>query len=135
VHHYNTVNVEAQLATRSSLLHWTRGMLALRKRHPVFGVGRYVPVDADNDAVLAFLRVIDDETTGEAPEVVLCVNNLAQTPQATTLDLAGYAGAGLEDLFGGSGFPPVNDEGRLTLSLGSRDFFWLRLSRQEADRG
>jgi maltose alpha-D-glucosyltransferase/alpha-amylase len=135
VHHFNTVNVEAQLATRSSLLHWTRGMLALRKRHPVFGVGRYVPVDADNDAVLAFLRVIDDESAGEAPEAVLCVNNLAQTPQAATLRLADHAGAGLEDLFGGSGFPSVSTDGTLTLSLGSRDFFWLRLKAPEADRG
>ena len=135
VHHYNTVNVEAQLATRSSLLHWTRGMLALRKRHPVFGVGRYVPVDADNDAVLAFLRVIDDESTGEAPEAVLCVNNLAQTPQAATLRLPDNAGAGLEDLFGGSGFPSVSADGTLTLSLGSRDFFWLRLKASEGDRG
>jgi maltose alpha-D-glucosyltransferase / alpha-amylase len=135
VHHYNTVNVEAQLATRSSLLHWTRGMLALRKRHPVFGVGRYVPVDTDNEAVLAFLRVIDDESAGEAPETVLCVNNLAQTPQAATLQLPGHPSASLEDLFGGSGFPSVSAEGRLILSLGSRDFFWLRLGRQEADRG
>ena len=28
VYHYNHVNVEAQMATSSSLLHWVRGMLA-----------------------------------------------------------------------------------------------------------
>ncbi len=135
VHHYNTVNVEAQLATRSSLLHWTRGMLAIRKRHPVFGVGRYVAVESDNEAVLAFLRVIDDDELGEAPETVLCVNNLAQTPQGATLQLPLHAGGVLEDLFGGSGFPAVTAEGTLTLSLGSRDFFWLRVRTGEADRG
>ncbi len=135
VHHYNTVNVEAQLATRSSLLHWTRGMLAIRKRHPVFGLGRYVAVDSDNDAVLAFLRVIDSAESGEAPETVLCVNNLAQTPQGATLQLPDHPGAALEDLFGGSGFPDVADTGRISLSLGSRDFFWLRLKHQDGDRG
>jgi maltose alpha-D-glucosyltransferase/alpha-amylase len=138
VHHYNTVNVEAQLASKSSLLHWTRGMLAVRKRHPVFGLGRYVAVESENDAVLAFLRVLDGSTPGaqgEAPETVLCVNNLAQNPQATCLDLPDHAGAAVDDLFGGSGFPSVGDDGRLQLSLGSRDFFWLRLTDKEPERG
>ena len=37
VYHYNNVNVEAQMASSSSLLHWVRAMLEIRKRHPVFG--------------------------------------------------------------------------------------------------
>nr|WP_284290295.1 alpha-glucosidase C-terminal domain-containing protein [Angustibacter aerolatus] len=85
-HHYNSTNVEAQAASKSSLLHWTRGMLAIRKRHPVFGLGRYVNVETDNPAVLAFLRVLDDtDASGETPETVLCVNNMGSTPQAATL--------------------------------------------------
>jgi maltose alpha-D-glucosyltransferase/alpha-amylase len=129
LHHYNSVNVEAQLASRSSLLHWTRGMLAIRKRHPVFGLGRYVNVETDNEAVLAFLRVLQDgDESGEEPETVLCVNNLAHTPQAATLRLPGHGGARIDDLFGGAGFPDVPADGELTLSLGSRDFFWLRLT-------
>jgi maltose alpha-D-glucosyltransferase/alpha-amylase len=129
LHHYNSVNVEAQLASRSSLLHWTRGMLAIRKRHPVFGLGRYVSVETDNEAVLAFLRVLQDgDESGEEPETVLCVNNLAHTPQAARLRLPSHGGARIVDLFGGAGFPDVPLDGRLTLSLGSRDFFWLRLS-------
>src|SRR3954467_11491006 len=131
LHHYNSVNVEAQLASRSSLLHWTRGMLAIRKRHPVFGIGRYVNVETDNERVLAFLRILQDgDESGEEPETVLCVNNLAQTPQATTLRLPSLGGARIDDLFGGSGFPAVPADGNLTLSLGSRDFFWLRLGRE-----
>ena len=129
LHHYNSVNVEAQLASRSSLLHWTRGMLAIRKRHPVFGLGRYINVETDNESVLAFLRVLQDgDESGEEPETVLCVNNLASTPQAATLQLPGIGGARISDLFGGAGFPSVPADGNLTLSLGSRDFFWLRLS-------
>jgi maltose alpha-D-glucosyltransferase / alpha-amylase len=133
LHHYNSVNVEAQLASRSSLLHWTRGMLAIRKRHPVFGLGRYINVETDNESVLAFLRVLQDgDESGEAPETVLCVNNLSSTPQAATLRLPGHAGARISDLFGGAGFPSVPADGNLTLSLGSRDFFWLRLSGEVA---
>jgi len=131
LHHYNSVNVEAQLASRSSLLHWTRGMLAIRKRHPVFGLGRYLNVETDNESVLAFLRVLQDgDESGEEPETVLCVNNLASTPQAATLRLPGNGGARITDLFGGAGFPAVPGDGNLTLSLGSRDFFWLRLSNE-----
>jgi maltose alpha-D-glucosyltransferase / alpha-amylase len=142
--HFGGVNVEAQLATGSSLLHWVRGMLALRRRHPVFGLGSFVPLplvepgsdvtDApacDNDAVLAFLRVLDPSTPGgehETPETVLCVHNLASTPQAVTLTVPAQAGAVIEDLFGGSGFAPVDGDGRVRLTLGSRDFFWLRLT-------
>ena len=37
--HYETVNVEAQQANPNSLLSWTRGMIRLRQRHPVFGRG------------------------------------------------------------------------------------------------
>jgi maltose alpha-D-glucosyltransferase/alpha-amylase len=131
VYHYNNVNVEAQLATSSSLLHWTRGMLALRRRHPVFGLGQFIAVSADNDAILAYLRVVDEqdsELLDTPPETVLCVNNLSTTPQATTLQLPDHAGAGIEDLFGGSGFPAVSDGGELQLTLGSRDFFWLRVA-------
>ena len=35
--------------------------------------------------------------------------------------------AELVDVFGGTGFPAVGDDGTITLTLGSRDFFWLRL--------
>ncbi len=131
VHHYATVNVEAQLATSSSLLHWVRGMLSIRRRHPVFGLGRFEHLPADNEAVLAFLRVIDepDAHRGVEAETVLCVTNLSGTPQATTVELPDHAGQQLWDLFGGSGFGCVGDDGRLTVTLGSRDFFWLRVAQ------
>jgi maltose alpha-D-glucosyltransferase/alpha-amylase len=127
-HHYSAVNVEAQLAQSSSLLHWLRGMLGVRKQHPVFGLGSYVPLASDNDAVLSFLRVLDASTPGGAgqrAETVLCVANLSPTPQSVTTTLPDHAGARTEDLFGGGRFPSVGDDGTVTLTLGSRTFFWL----------
>ena len=44
VSNYNHVNVEAQLAQPTSLLHWVHGMLAVRKRHPALGRGEFVAV-------------------------------------------------------------------------------------------
>lgn len=133
VYHYNNVNVEAQMAHSSSLLHWVRGMLQVRARHPVFGLGDFDVVPADNPTVLAFTRSMDaDEESGDAAEAVLCVNNLSSRPQATTVQLPErFAGRELADLFGGSGFPWVAPDGRVTITLGSRDFFWLRLRRGE----
>ena len=129
VYHYSGCNVESQLATSSSLLHWTRGMLTIRRQHPVFGLGRFVPVECDNAHVLAFLRVLGEgDVPDEAPETVLCVTNLSHVPQGSRLDLPGYGGAQLDDLFGGTGFPAVGRDGSIDLTMGSRDFFWLRVS-------
>ena len=41
VYHYQAINVEAQLAQPSSLLHWTRGILSIRRKHPVLGNGSF----------------------------------------------------------------------------------------------
>jgi maltose alpha-D-glucosyltransferase/alpha-amylase len=130
-HHYAAVNVEAQLATTTSLLHWIRAMLNVRKQHPAFGLGDYSAVEADNPHVLAFLRTLAPGTpgaAGESPETILCVNNLSQTPQGTRLHLPAHTGATITDVFGGSGFDPVPADGELALTLGSRDFFWLALT-------
>ena len=129
VYHYNNVNVEAQMAHSSSLLHWVKAMLEIRRRHPVFGRGQFEVCPSDNDGVLAFLRV---EWAGEGDaqdtEAVLCVNNLTSRPQATTIRVPDeFKGAQAADLFGGIGFPKISDDGTVTLTLGSRDFFWLRL--------
>ncbi|OMH37560.1 maltose alpha-D-glucosyltransferase [Tersicoccus sp. Bi-70] len=127
VYHYNHVNVEAQLAHSSSLLHWVRQMLGVRKAHPAFGLGGYENVPADNDHILAFLREIPDVDAEEHGEVVLCVFNLSQHPSSAVLDLPRFAGRGLRDVFGGTPFPAVGNDGRITITLGSHDFFWLRM--------
>lgn len=120
VHHYTGVNVESQLAQSTSLLHWVHGMLAVRRAHPVFGRGAYVPVEADSESVLAFVRA-------EPGESVLCVANLAATARSATLHAPSLAGATLVDVFGGATVARVREDGTLTLTLGSRDFFWLQV--------
>ncbi|GIG25271.1 maltose alpha-D-glucosyltransferase [Cellulomonas denverensis] len=118
VHHYNNVNVEAQLAQTTSLLHWVRGMLAVRRRYPALGRGDYRAVRGDNDAVLAFSRTDGDQT-------LLVVANMAATARSATLTAPDLAGHRLRDVFGGSDFPTVAEDGTVTLTLGSRDFYWL----------
>ena len=121
VHSYEGTNVESQLAQPSSLLHWVHGMLSVRRRHRAFGTGDFVPVHCDNDAVLAFLRVTDEET-------VLCVANLAATARRAQLTIPGWDGAQAVDVFGGAVLGEIDADGAVTFTLGSRDFFWSVLT-------
>ena len=125
VHHYGHVNVEAQLAQPTSMLHWVHGMLTVRRRHPALGSGDFEMLDTSNDAVLAFRRYAADET-------ILVVANMAATSRASTVRLPGHEGAALHDVFGGAQFPPVGPDGTMQFTLGSRDFYWLVVDRPSA---
>ena len=136
-YNHTAVNVESQMAQGHSLLNWMRGMLAVRKQHSVFGLGDFTVVDADNPAVLAFTRWVAQDTLEDATHMVgenevLCVMNLSDRPQGVRLHLGeDHAGSALADLFGGRGFPDADEGGSLHLTLGSRQFFWFGLRRDE----
>jgi maltose alpha-D-glucosyltransferase/alpha-amylase len=121
---YQAVNVEAQLRTPTSLLRWLHRFIALRKEHPVFGLGTYEPLMPDNPRIFAHVRRYEED-------VVLCVHNLARSAQAVTLDLSLFDGSVPEELLGGAAFPTVTREPYL-LTLGARGFYWLQLRRPDA---
>ena len=128
VFHYNHVNVEAALASNGSLLHWVRETLAVRKRHPVFGLGDFAVVDAEAEQVLAFVRDLPpSEDEDLYPETVLCIFNLSPDPVATWLNVPGYEGRGLRDVFGGRAFLDIGEDGRLPVTLPGHGFYWLRV--------
>src|SRR2546430_9843475 len=85
VYGYQAVNVEAQLRTPTSLLSWMRRFIALRKEHPVFGLGSYEPLGSDNNRIFALIRRSDEE-------VLVCVHNLASSAQPVQLDLSAFRG-------------------------------------------
>jgi maltose alpha-D-glucosyltransferase/alpha-amylase len=119
---YETINVEAQLRDRHSLLHWMRRMLAIRRRHAAFGRGTLRFLYPKNRKVLAFLREYNDE-------IILCVANVSRAPEAVELDLSELAGRVPVELNGGSLFPPI---GQLTylLTLAPYGFYWFMLAAQ-----
>ncbi len=119
---YQVVNVEGQQRDSSSLFHWLRRLVALRKRFPIFARGRLELLEPDNRKVLAFLRVLDDE-------VVLVVANLAGTAQPAELDLAEFAGRYPVEMFGRSVFPRIG-AARYPVMLAPHAFFWFRLREQ-----
>ena len=129
VYNYNLINVESQLAQSRSLLHWVRNVIHVRKGHPTFGLGRLRVLPTDHDSVLAFVREYEGEsaTFGDSPENVLCVFSFSHNPVSATIKVEGYEGATLYDLFGGSQFPSIGEDGSLTLTLGTQSFYWLHL--------
>jgi maltose alpha-D-glucosyltransferase / alpha-amylase len=119
VYGYQAVNVEAQLRTPTSLLRWLRRFIALRKEHPVFGLGSFEALTPPNPKIFACIRTYEDD-------VVLCVHNLARSAQAVELDLSWYNGRHPVELFGRSRFPRIGEWPYL-LTLAPRGFFWFRL--------
>jgi oligo-1,6-glucosidase len=59
---YKTVNVAAAEADTSSVLHYVRRLLRLRKSDPVLVYGRYRLLDRENPEVFAYTRSLDGRT-------------------------------------------------------------------------
>ncbi len=126
IYGFNAVNVEAQLASPSSLLTWMRRMVAVRRSHLAFGRGGLRFLYPSNRKVLAYLR----ET---ATERILCVVNVSRAPQAVELDLGEFKGAVPVELTAGSLFPPIGGVPYL-LTLPAYCFFWFRLETVEVEK-
>lgn len=122
VYGYQALNVDAEMRNPTSLLHWTRKMIAVRKRHPTFGMGTFADLGADNPSVLAFVREFGDD-------VVLCVFNLSRFAQPVQLDLQRFEGSVPVELVGGVHFPAVGELPYL-LTLAGHGFYWFQLQRE-----
>jgi maltose alpha-D-glucosyltransferase/alpha-amylase len=122
VYGYQAVNVEAQLRTESSFLHWMRRIISIRKQHPVFGTGNFQVLDPSNQRVLPYIRRYRDD-------IMLCVANLSRFAQYVELDLGEYEGMWPVEVFGETRFPRIGELPYL-LTLGPHAFYWFRLVRE-----
>ncbi|HEV7344241.1 MAG TPA: maltose alpha-D-glucosyltransferase [Devosia sp.] len=120
VYGYQVINVESQQGDPSSLLNWTRRMVAVRKQHAAFGRGTMTLLYPRNRKVLTYVRETEDER-------VLCVANLSRTAQAVEIDLSRYKGAVPIELSGRSPFPPIGDLPYM-LTLPAYGFYWFLLT-------
>jgi maltose alpha-D-glucosyltransferase / alpha-amylase len=117
VYGFQSVNVETQTRYNTSLLHWMRLMIQLRKQHHVFGRGRMEFIKPENRKVFAFTRQHGGET-------VLCVFNLSRTAQPVELDLRRYDGATPVEMLGDTPFPRIGELPYL-LTLAPWGFYWF----------
>jgi maltose alpha-D-glucosyltransferase/alpha-amylase len=117
------VNVETKRKDPESLYNRIKHMIAVRKEHPVFGVGdfRWVKssVEKEQTAIAAYLRNYADER-------VLAVHNLSASQQKVSLELAEMQSAAPRELIAGKKLTPVNG-GLLELHLEPLQFLWIQL--------
>jgi maltose alpha-D-glucosyltransferase/alpha-amylase len=119
VYGYQALNVEAQQGDPSSLLNWTRHMIALRKLFQVFGRGSMELLHPANRKILAYRRSYRNEE-------VLCVANLSRFAQPVELDLAPLAGRTPIEMFGYTEFPRIGTT-PYPLTLGPYGILWFEL--------
>jgi len=117
---YEALNVEAQARDISSLLNWTKRMLAVRKSSRAFGRGKRSFLKPGNRKILAYLSAYEDDT-------ILAVFNLSRAAQPVELELSAYKGRVPVEMLGRTSFPPIG-ELPYPLTLPSFGFFWFRLA-------
>lgn len=120
IYGFEAVNVEAQSREPSSLLNWTRRMLAVRASTSAFGRGSLTMLHPGNRKVLAYVREHGDD-------VVLCVANVSRSAQPVELDLRPWRGRVPVEMLGRNPFPPIGELPYL-LTLQAHGFFWFLLS-------
>jgi maltose alpha-D-glucosyltransferase/alpha-amylase len=123
VYGYQAINVEAQLRNQHSFLQWFKRLLAVRKQHPVFGIGGFEILHPENPAIFAYIRKQGDD-------IILCVNNLSPRAQAAELNLSGYEGMYPEEMMGRERFPRIGELPYL-LTFGPHAFYWFQLATEE----
>jgi maltose alpha-D-glucosyltransferase / alpha-amylase len=120
---FHTVNVAAQERIPTSLLRWTRRLVAVRQEYQAFGRGTWEAINGSNRRVLVFLRRHRDET-------ILCVNNLSRFAQYVELDLHDFNNCVPVELWSKASFPTIRDA-PYVLTLGPHNFLWFQLVSSE----
>lgn len=126
-YHYEAVNVDAQQANPTSLLWWTKRLIALRKRYQALARGEVQFLNPENRTVLTFLRRYRDQT-------VLVVTNLSRFSQYVSIDLGDFVNCVPVELFGSRPFGRIGRD-PYVLTLGPHSFFWFSLEPETAEKG
>jgi maltose alpha-D-glucosyltransferase/alpha-amylase len=127
VYGYQAVNVEAQSRSLSSLLSWTKRLIAMRKSMRVFGRGALAFIRPANRAVLVYARQYNEE-------VLLCVANLSRSAQAAEIDLSPWRGRVPHEMLGRTRFPRIGDA-PYVVTLAPYGFFWFELREESEPSG
>lgn len=124
IYGYESVNVEAQSRSLSSLLSATKRLIAVRKSTLAFGRGTMTFIRPENRSVLCYVRQYQDEA-------ILCVANLSRSAQATELDLSAWKDRIPLEMLGRTLFPAIGELPYM-VTLAPYGFYWFEL--QERDK-
>ena len=120
---YESVNVKTQQTNPDSFLAWMKRIITLRQQHKAFGRGSIEFLQPENHKVLTFLRRYQGET-------ILVITNLSHLGQQIQLDLSGFKGYRLINLFGPVEFTPVTDS-KYSFTLNPYAFYWFSLQPKQ----
>jgi maltose alpha-D-glucosyltransferase/alpha-amylase len=123
VYGYESVNVEAQSRSLSSLLSATKRLISVRKSTLAFGRGTMTFIRPLNRSVLAYVRQYNDE-------VILCVANLSRSAQATELDLSAWKERVPLEMLGRTRFPAIGELPYM-ITLAPYGFYWFQLQKPD----
>jgi maltose alpha-D-glucosyltransferase / alpha-amylase len=124
-YHYESVNVEMQSRSTSSLLWWMKRIINTRKKYRAFSRGDMRFINAENPKILAFTRSYGDES-------VLVIANLSRFIQPVELDLKDYSGFQPVEVFSKNKFPSIKADNPYFLTLGPHDCHWFMLQKTSA---
>ncbi len=119
VYGYQSVNVEAQERSPSSLLNFMKRIISIRRQYKAFGRGTLEFLHPANRKILAYIRRYKQE-------VILCLVNLSKQIQPVELDLSEFKDMTPLEIFGKTEFPPIG-ELPYFLTLGPNAFYWFKL--------
>ena len=120
-YHYESINVESELRSGSSLLNWMKKMLRVRKNYSeLLGRGGIRFIDQKNRRVLTYVREYKDQR-------MLCIFNLSRRPTYVELSLPEFRGLKPLEAITKSPFPRIGDLPYF-FTLPPRGFFWLNLT-------
>ena len=128
VYGYQAVNVEAQLRTPTSLLRWLQRFIALRKEHPVFGLGTYEPLRADEPA--------RSSPTSAATRTTSCsASTTSPARRRRSSSTSRRSRAGRPRRCSAARASRAIGELPYLLTLAPRGFFWFQLEESRTSRG
>ena len=119
VYGFQSINVEAQERTPTSLLNWIKRLIRVRKKYPAFGRGSLEFLGGGNPKILTYIRQYEGQT-------LLIVLNLSRFVQCAEVDLSRFIGMQPVELIGETHFPAITDRPYF-FTLGPHTFYWFRL--------
>ncbi|MFZ6010703.1 MAG: maltose alpha-D-glucosyltransferase, partial [Bacteroidota bacterium] len=125
-YHYESVNVDLQSGSMSSLLWWMKRLINKRKLHKSLSRGDLKFLLCENSKILAFTRSYEDEH-------ILVVVNLSRYTQPAELDLSAYAGYIPTEVFSNNKFPMIKETHPYFFTLGGHDCLWFSLQKVRAE--
>jgi len=119
VYGYQSINIENQVAQSFSLLNFMKKLIAVRKKHKVFGRGTVEFLKPENTAILKNSTSYEDKN-------ILCIVNLSKTSEFVELDLSKYVGKSLIEIFDRKIFPEIKGN-KYVFTMQPHSFFWFEI--------